>query len=62
MEGAVTPDFDVVGILTPVMNNAITQITSMITSFMPFVVTVAVFSSGIYLVRNFIHSGTRSIG
>lgn len=56
------PTFDVVGVLTPVMNQAMTQITNMITSFMPFVVTVAVFSAGIYLVRNFIASGTRSIG
>ena len=44
------------------MNDALQQITGMITALMPFVVTVALVSSGIFLVKNFIHNGTRSIG
>lgn len=58
----VTPSIDVVGMLTPIMNDALTQITGMITALMPFVVTVALVSAGIFLVKNFIHNGTRSIG
>jgi TRAP-type C4-dicarboxylate transport system permease small subunit len=53
---------DVVKMLTPIMNDALQQITGMITSLMPFVITVALVSAGIYLVKNFIHNGTRSIG
>ena len=53
---------DVVKMLTPIMNDALQQITGMITSLMPFVITVAWVSAGIYLVKNFIHNGTRSIG
>ena len=53
---------DIVELLTPIMNDALQQITGMITSLMPFVVTVALVSAGIFLVKNFIHNGTRSIG
>lgn len=60
MEDVVT--VDVVGMLTPIMNDALEQITGMITALMPFVVTVALVSAGIYLVKNFINNGTRSIG
>ena len=49
---AVTPSIDVVGMLTPIMNDALTQITGMITALMPFVVTVALVSAGIFLVKN----------
>lgn len=52
---------DVVGMLTPILNDALTQITGMISSLMPFVVSIALVSAGIYLVKNFIHNGTRSI-
>lgn len=52
---------DVVGMLTPILNDALSQITSMISSLMPFVVSIALVSAGIYLVKNFIHNGTRSI-
>ena len=44
------------------MNDALQQITGMITALMPFVITVALVSAGIFLVKNFIHNGTRSIG
>lgn len=57
-----TVTIDVVEMLTPIMNDALQQITGMITSLMPFVITVALVSAGIYLVKNFIHNGTRSIG
>ena len=53
---------DVVGTLTPVLESAMKEITGMMTSFLPFIVTISVFSAGVYLVRNFIHQGTRSIG
>lgn len=52
---------DVVGMLTPILNDALTQITGMISSLMPFVVSIALVSAGIYLVKNFIQNGTRSI-
>lgn len=52
---------DVVGMLTPILNDALSQITEMISSLMPFVVSIALVSAGIYLVKNFIHNGTRSI-
>ena len=55
-------EFNVIQTLTPVIEGAVTQIANMITSFLPFVVTISVFSAGVYLVRNFIHQGTRSIG
>ena len=57
-----TVSVDVVGMLTPIMNDALEQITGMITALMPFVITVALVSAGIFLVKNFIHNGTRSIG
>ena len=53
---------DIVQLLTPIMNDALNQITGMITALMPFVITVALVSAGIFLVKNFIHNGTRSIG
>ena len=53
---------NIVELLTPIMNDALKQITGMITSLMPFVVTVALVSAGIFLVKNFIRNGTRSIG
>lgn len=53
---------NIVELLTPIMNDALEQITGMITSLMPFVVTVALVSAGIFLVKNFIRNGTRSIG
>ena len=53
---------DVVEMLTPILNDALQQITGMITALMPFVVTVALVCAGIFLVKNFIHNGTRSIG
>ena len=59
-DGAVS--IDVVEMLTPIMNDALGQITGMITALMPFVITVALVSAGIFLVKNFIHNGTRSIG
>lgn len=52
---------DIVAMLTPILNDALTQITGMITSLMPFVVSIALVSAGIYLVKNFIQNGTRSI-
>ena len=55
-------EFNVIETLTPVLQSAMTEITGMITSFLPFIVTISVFSAGVYLVRNFIHQGTRSIG
>lgn len=60
--GESTVSINVVEMLTPIMNDALQQITGMITSLMPFVITVALVSAGIYLVKNFIHNGTRSIG
>ena len=51
---------DIVALLTPIMNDALNQITGMITALMPFVITVALVSAGIFLVKNFIHNGTRS--
>lgn len=62
LTGGETVTIDVVEMLTPIMNDALQQITGMITSLMPFVITVALVSAGIYLVKNFIHNGTRSIG
>lgn len=59
--GTTVPKVDVVGMLTPILNDALTQITGMISSLMPFVVSIALVSAGIYLVKNFIHNGTRSI-
>jgi TRAP-type C4-dicarboxylate transport system permease small subunit len=59
--GGTTTKVDVVGMLTPILNDALTQITGMISSLMPFVVSIALVSAGIYLVKNFIHNGTRSI-
>lgn len=59
--GGTTPKVDVVGMLTPILNDALTQITGMISSLMPFVVSIALVSAGIYLVKNFIQNGTRSI-
>lgn len=53
---------NIVELLTPIMNDALKQITGMITALMPFVVTVALVSAGIFLVKNFIRNGTRSIG
>lgn len=52
---------DIVAMLTPILNDALSQITGMITSLMPFVVSIALVSAGIYLVKNFIQNGTRSI-
>lgn len=52
---------DVVAMLTPILNDALSQITGMISSLMPFVVSIALVSAGIYLVKNFIRNGTRSI-
>ena len=60
--GASTPaKIDIVAMLTPILNDALSQITGMITSLMPFVVSIALVSAGIYLVKNFIQNGTRSI-
>lgn len=53
---------DVVGSLTPIMNSALGQIVEMITALVPFMVTVALFGAGIFLVKKFINSGTKSIG
>lgn len=63
LEGASqTPaKIDVVAMLTPILNDALSQITGMISSLMPFVVSIALVSAGIYLVKNFIRNGTRSI-
>lgn len=52
---------DIVGSLTPIMNSALSQIVEMITSLVPFMVTVALFGAGIYLVKRFISQGTKSI-
>lgn len=52
---------DIVAMLTPILNDALSQITGMISSLMPFVVSIALVSAGIYLVKNFIQNGTRSI-
>ena len=60
MESSVS--IDIVQLLTPIMNDALNQITGMITALMPFVITVALVSAVIFLVKNFIHNGTRSIG
>ena len=57
-----TVTVDVVTMLTPILNDALEQITGMITALMPFVITVALVSAGVFLVKNFIHNGTRSIG
>lgn len=57
-----TVQFDVVGKITPLIESAMTQITDMITSMMPYVIGIALFGAGIYLVKSFISSGTRSIG
>ena len=59
MEGV---SIDIVEVLTPLMNESLNQIVGMITNLMPFVITVALFGAGIYLVKNFISSGTRAIG
>lgn len=53
---------DVVGSLEPILQSAMTQVVSMITSLVPFMVTVALFGAGIYLVKRFINTGTKSIG
>lgn len=53
---------DIVSSLTPILNSALSQIVSMITALVPFMVTVALFGAGIYLVKRFINQGTKSIG
>lgn len=55
------PTIDVVGSLTPIMQGAMTQIVSMITALVPFMITVALFGAGIYLVKKFINTGTKSL-
>lgn len=57
----VTHSIDVVGSLTPIMESAMSQIVSMITALVPFMITVALFGSGIYLVKKFINTGTKSL-
>lgn len=57
----VTQSIDVVGSLTPIMESAMTQIVSMITALVPFMITVALFGAGIYLVKKFINTGTKSL-
>lgn len=57
----VTTGIDVVGSLTPIMEGALSQIVQMITALVPFMITVALFGAGIYLVKKFINSGTKSI-
>lgn len=52
---------DIVGSLTPIMQGAMTQIVSMITSLVPFMITVSLFGAGIYLVKKFINTGTKSL-
>lgn len=52
---------DVVGSLTPIMSEAMTQIVEMITSLVPFMITVSLFGAGIYLVKKFINTGTKSL-
>ena len=52
---------DVVGSLTPIMKSAMTQIVEMITALVPFMITVALFGAGIYLVKKFINTGTKSL-
>lgn len=53
---------DVVGSLEPILQSAMSQVVEMITSLVPFMVTVALFGAGIYLVKRFINTGTKSIG
>lgn len=53
---------DIVGSLEPILQSAMTQVVEMITSLVPFMVTVALFGAGIYLVKRFINTGTKSIG
>lgn len=52
---------DIVGSLTPIMQGAMTQIVEMITALVPFMITVALFGAGIYLVKKFINTGTKSL-
>ena len=52
---------DVVGSLTPIMEGAMGQIVSMITALVPFMITVALFGAGIYLVKKFISTGTKAL-
>lgn len=56
-----TTGIDVVGSLTPLMAGAMTQIVDMITALVPYMITVALFGAGIYLLKRFISTGTQSL-
>lgn len=61
-ESAPSGGINIVSSLTPILNSALSQIVEMITALVPFMVTVALFGAGIYLVKRFINQGTKSIG
>lgn len=52
---------DIVGSLKPIMEGAMGQIVEMITALVPFMITVALFGAGIYLVKKFINTGTKTL-
>ena len=52
---------DVIGALKPLMANSMTQIVDMITSLVPYMITVSLFGAGIYLLKRFISTGTQSL-
>lgn len=52
---------DVIGALKPLMASSMTQIVDMITSLVPYMITVSLFGAGIYLLKRFISTGTQSL-
>lgn len=52
---------DIVSSLKPIMEGAMGQIVEMITALVPFMITVALFGAGIYLVKKFINTGTKTL-